>query len=202
MKRIFLSAVLLIGLGVAQMSAQNVTGGLKVEANTSNFILSDMDGIKSKLGIGVTVGGVGTIEFNDKFAFRPELLLHLKNSVMKNEAYGAEMDFQYFGVEIPLYAVGQFDVFNGKGFVGLGPYVGFGIDARYKASGTDDIKLYDDSAMQRWDFGAGILLGYEFSNNLQINAGYKIGFINALDAGKDNASMLNQTISLGLAFRF
>ena len=128
MKRIILSAALVVGLGVAQVSAQNVTGGLKVEANTSNFILSDMDGMKSKLGFGVTAGGFGTIEFSDNFVFRPEVLLHFKNSVMENKTIGTETDFQYFGVEIPLYAVGQFNIFNGKGFVGLGPYVGFGID--------------------------------------------------------------------------
>ena len=202
MKKVILSIALFIGLGIAQISAQNVSGGIKVEANTSNFILTDMDYAKSKLGIGVTVGGIGIIEFNDNLAFRSEVLLHLKNSVVENETTGGEMDFQYFGVEIPLYAVGQFSMGNGKAFVGLGPYVGVGIDASYKASGMDDINLYDRSVLQRWDVGAGLLLGYELSNKLQINAGYKIGFIDALDTGKDTGTMLNQTISLGLAFSF
>lgn len=201
MKRIILSIALIIGLGIAKINAQTVTGGIKVEANTSNFILSDLDNVESKLGIGVTVGGFGIIEFNDNLAFRSEVLLHLKNSSIENKAAG-DMDFQYFGVEIPLYAVGQFGMGNGKAFVGVGPYVGIGIDARYKASGEKDIKLYDNSVLQRWDVGAGLLLGYELSNKLQINAGYKIGFIDALDTGKDNATMLNQAISLGLAFSF
>jgi hypothetical protein len=46
------------------------------------------------------------------------------------------------------------------------------------------------------------MLGYEFNNRLQIVASYKIGFINALEANKDNASMLNSTFSLGLGYRF
>ena len=214
MKKVILTAALIMGLGVAQISAQSffsnlpLTGGIKVEANTSNFILSDMDGMKSKLGFGATLGGFGTLEFNENFAFRQEVLLHYKNSVMEEKTSGAETDFQYFGVEIPMYAVGQFSVANGKAFVGLGPYFGIGIDARYKTSGADDVKLYKEigntgeSAMKRFDVGAGLLLGYEFSNKLQINASYKIGFLDALDAGKDNATMLNQTISLGLAFSF
>ena len=201
MKRIILSVALIIGLGIAKISAQTVTGGIKVEANTSNFILSDLDNVESKLGIGVTVGGIGIVEFSDNLAFRSEVLLHLKNSTIENKG-GGEMDFQYFGVEIPLYAVGQFGMGNGKAFVGVGPYVGVGIDARYKSSGDKDIVLYDNSVFQRWDVGAGLLLGYELSNKLQINAGYKIGFIDALDTGKDNATMLNQTISVGLAFSF
>ena len=197
-----------MGMGIAYISAQDVSGGLKLNANVSNFILNDIDYMKSKLGVGVTIGGFGTIQFRDNFAFQSEVLLHFKNSVLENESNGGEMDFQYFGIEIPLYAVGQFDMGNGKALIGIGPYAGFGIDARYKASGADDIKLYDEidntneSSLQRWDIGAGLLVGYEFSNKLQINAGYKIGFIDALDAGKDNATMLNQAISLGLGYRF
>ena len=208
MRKMILSMFLVMGLGVAQMSAQDVTGGLKVEANMANFILNDMDNMKSKLGVGITVGGFGMIEFNDNFAFRPEVLLHYKNSVMENKTSGAEFDYQYFGVEIPLYAVAQIDMSGNKGFIGLGPYVGFGIDARYKADGMNDVKLFDEigntgkSTMQRWDFGAGVMLGYEFWNRIGINAGYKIGFLNALDTGSNSAKMLNQTISLGLSYRF
>ena len=208
MKKIILSVALVMSLGCASIKAQNVSGGIKVEANTSNFILSDMDNMKSQLGPGVTVGGFGTIEFGQNFALRPEVLLHYKNSVMEEKTTKNETDFQYLGVEIPVYAVGQFAIGSGKGFVGVGPYVGFGIDARYKVDGTEDVKLYKEigntgnSNLQRWDVGAGLLLGYEFSNKIQINASYKIGFIDALDLGKDNASMLNQNISLGLAYRF
>jgi len=135
-------------------------------------------------------------------------LLHFKNSKMEDKEFGDEADFQYFGVELPVYGVYQMDVKNGKGFIGVGPYLGFGIDARYKGTGgADDLKLYKEyggqkSAMQRFDFGAGLMLGYEFSNRLQIQANYKIGFVDALNAGKDNASMLNQTISVGLGYRF
>ena len=207
MKRILLSVVLVLGLGITQTSAQGVLGGIKVDANTSNFILSDMDGMKSKMGFGVTAGGYTKFEFGENFALQPEVLLHFKNSRMEMKSTGKETDFQYFGVELPVYAVGQFSIGNGKGFIGAGPYLGLGIDARYKSNGMDDVKLYKEygvqkSEMQRWDVGTGAMLGYELSNRLQITASYKIGFIDALNANKDNASMLNQTISLGLGYRF
>ena len=126
---------------------------------------------------------------------------------MEVEATGQETDYQYFGVEIPIYAVAQTDIKNGTGFIGVGPYFGFGIDARNKVSGADDLELYKEyngqkSEMQRWDLGVGIMLGYEFSNRFQISATYKVGFIDALNANKDNASMLNQTVSLGVGYRF
>ena len=208
MKRVVLSVALVFGLGIAQSQAQGILGGIKVDANMSNFILSDMDGMKSKLGFGVSAGGYTKIALSENFGLQPEILLHFKNSKMEVEATGHETDYQYFGVELPVYAVGQTNIGNGKGFIGLGPYLGFGIDARYKGTGgAKDVELYkeyggQESAMQRWDFGAGLMLGYEFGNRLQILASYKIGFIDALNAGKDNASMLNQTVSLGLGYRF
>ena len=210
MKKIILTVALVIGMGmgVANSNAQTISGGIKIEANTSGFILSDMKDMKNQLGPGAAIGGFGIIEFNENFALRPEVLLQYKNSIMEVKSTGVETDYQYFGVEIPVYAVGQFAFESGKGFVGVGPYVGFGIDARYKADGADDINLYKEigntgkSNFQRWDVGAGLLLGYEFSNKFQIIAGYKVGFLDVLDAGKDNATMLNHTICLGLAHSF
>jgi len=208
MKRVVFSVALVLGLGLSQAQAQEIFGGMKADANMSNFILSDMDGMKSKLGFGATIGGYTKIELGESFALQPEILLHYKTSKMEEKATGHETDFQFFGVELPVYAVGQTTIGNGKGFIGVGPYLGLGIDARYKGTGgAKDLELYKEyngqkSAMQRWDFGAGMMLGYEFGNGLQVLASYKIGFIDALNAGKDNATMLNQTVSLGLGYRF
>ena len=208
MKKVVLSVVLALGFGLSQIHAQEVLGGIKVDANTSNFILSDMDGMKSKMGFGASIGGYTKVMFGENFGLQPEILLHFKNSKMEVEKTGHETDFQYFGVELPVYAVGQTDIGNGKGFIGIGPYLGFGIDARYKGTGgADDVELYKEyggqkSEMQRWDLGAGAMLGYEFASRLQIMASYKIGFINGLNANKDNAGMLNHTVSLGLGYRF
>ena len=204
MRKVVLSLMLVFGLGITQSQAQGVLGGIKVDANISNFILSDMDGMKSNLGFGVSAGGYTKIMFGDQFGLQPEILLHFKNSKMEVKATGKETDFQYFGIELPVYAIGQF----GNVFAGIGPYLGLGIDARYKGTGGEkDLDLYKEynnqkSAMQRWDFGAGAMVGYEFGSRLQVMASYKIGFINALNAGKDDASMLNQAISLGLGYRF
>ena len=199
---------MVLGIGATQLHAQTtISGGVKAEANLSNFILDDMPNTKSNMGFGASLGGFMKVGFSEHFALQPELLFHFKSSEMENKISGAKTDYQYWGMEIPVYAVGQINLGNGKGYLGVGPYVGLGFDARHKASGAPDLELYkeyagQDSAMQRWDFGGGAMLGYEFANGIQINAGYKIGFIDALNAGKDNATMLNQTVSLGLGYRF
>lgn len=207
MKKVMLSLALVIGLGATQANAQKVDFGVKAEANTSNFILTDMGGMKSNLGFGASLGGFAKFNLGEHFAIQPELLFHFKTSEMKMKTTGAKIDYQYFGAEIPVYAVGQIKLGNGKGYIGIGHYIGLGFDARYKADNTDDIKLYKEysgqkSAFQRFDFGAGAMLSYEFACGIQINAGYKIGFIDALNANKDNATMLPQTISLGLGYLF
>ncbi len=202
-----LSFMLLLGLGATQINAQVVNFGVKAEANTSNFILTDMDGVKSKLGFGATFGGFAKINAGENFAIQPELLFHFKSSEMETKSIKEELDYQYFGIEIPVYAVGQMELGAGTGYIGIGPYLGLGFDARYKKDNADDVKLYKEykgqkSEMQCWDFGAGAMLGYEFNSGFQINGGYKIGFIDALNANKNNATMLPQTVSLGLGFRF
>jgi len=200
MKKMILMLAAVAVAGMTQTNAQ-LRGGIKVDGTLSNFALADMDGVKSKMGFGVSVGGFTKIEMGDWFALQPEVLLHYKNS-KQEQAGEANLDYQYFGVEIPIYALGQTAIGNGKGFVGIGPYVAFGMDARHKASGAGDVKLYKEDILQPWDFGGGAMLGYEFKNGLQIAATYKIGCINALDKEKNEATMLNQTVSLGLGFRF
>ena len=145
MKKVVFLVALALGLGMTKAQAQEVFGGIKADANMSNFILNDMDEMKSKVGFGATIGGYTKIGLGEKFALQPEILLHYKNSKMEVEASGKETDFQYFGVELPVYAVLQ----TGNFFIGAGPYLGLGIDARYKASGASDVELYKEYNNQK-----------------------------------------------------
>jgi len=208
MKRLIVTALLVLGLGTTQAYSQEIMGGIKLDANLSNFFLKDFDGINSKIGFGLSIGGYTKIDFMESFALQPEILLHYKTSTIEEERSGDEMDFQYFGVEIPLYAMYQTNLQTGKCFFGAGPYLGFGINALYKSDYlTEDLDLYKEydgqkSVMNRFDFGIGVILGYEFSNRLQIAATWKMGVINLENANKDNTSMRNNTFSLGLGYRF
>jgi hypothetical protein len=46
------------------------------------------------------------------------------------------------------------------------------------------------------------MIGYEFAFGMQINASYKYGFLNTLDADSYNSTMTNQMISLGIEYKF
>ena len=65
--------------------------------------------------------------------------------------------------------------------------------------------------MNRWDFGLGLLRGYEFNSGLQVNAGYQVGLVNQADeltalknviSGSDDAKMRTQTVNVGIGYRF
>ncbi|KAA6312159.1 hypothetical protein EZS27_036858 [termite gut metagenome] len=202
MKKIVVTLAVIFGLSITQSNAQSISGGIKADANLSNFLLSDMNNVESNMKFGASLGGFMKIDFSETFALQPELLFHYKSSEMK--LGGGATDYEYWSAEIPIYAMGQFTAGNGRFYVGIGPYVGLGFSAKYK---TGDIDLYekndnDESAMNRWDFGGGAIVGYEFGGGIQINASYKIGFLDMMDAGRDNASMNTNTISLGIGYRF
>jgi len=214
MKKVFVSVSVILALGLGNIQAQGVMGGIKVDANLSNFILDDLDGMETKFGFGFSVGGYTKHEFSEYFALQPEILLHYKNSKteVKSNALlpislSGDTDFRYIGVELPIYAVGQKTFGNGKAFIGGGPFVGYGIDARRIADGQSDVNLYKEyggqkSEMQRWDFGVSAMAGYEFGSRLQIIGTWKLGVINTLNAAKDDAAMMSQSFSLGLGYRF
>lgn len=109
-------------------------------------------------------------------------------------------------MQIPVLALGKVKLGNGLFYGGVGPFLGVGFSAK-----TDEIEVLDNivkfdpidlyeehndkSAMQRWDVGIACQLGYEFSNGIEINLGYKYGFINQIDDIK--TSMNNVTSKLG-----
>ncbi|KAA6302529.1 MAG: hypothetical protein EZS26_001361 [Candidatus Ordinivivax streblomastigis] len=111
----------------------------------------------------------------------------------------ATSDYPYWGIEIPVYYMGQITMGAGKWLIGAGPYVAWGINAQRQFT---DGEAIDDAAMKPWDFGAGIFAGYEWRNGFTITGGYQLGFLNMLDAKRKTADMANQTLYVGIEWKF
>ena len=130
-------------------------------------------------------------------------------------------------MQIPVYALGKVELGKGQFYGGVGPYFGVGFSAKtddieFGIFKKDPIDLYeeynDKSALQRWDVGIACQLGYEFANGIQINAGYKYGFINQVDdlkstvndvasrfgtSLKDDSYKANASVfTIGMGYRF
>lgn len=210
-KTILVSLVALITIGTTSVNAQTpIYWGVKGEMNLSNFLLSDFDLLSSKMKAGPNLGGFMRVELHENFALQQELSFFYRNAKM--EALSEDDTFKQWGMQLPVYALGQCRTYNGLFYGGIGPFVGLGFDARLDDL---DIDLYKEVAgktpMNRWDFGLGLLLGYEFNSGLQLNAGYQFGLVNQADeltalknviSGSDDAKMRTQTVNVGIGYRF
>jgi hypothetical protein len=131
---------------------------------------------------------------------QPEIMIQYKRN--------ATSDYPYWGIEIPVYYMGQITMGAGKWLIGAGPYLACGINAQRRVTGGETVDLYQkdamtgDAAMRRWDFGAGIFAGYEWRSGFTITSGYQLGFLDMLDAGRKTADMTNQTLYVGIEWKF
>ena len=179
--------------------------GVKANVGPSNFVIKNMPDCRSNMGFSMLTGGFLKLESRG-FALQYELLIRYRSSKMEDTLSQSKTNYQYWGLELPIYVMGQIGTKAGKIFIGAGPYVSFGIDARQK---PENVNLYKNdnatgkSIMHRWDFGIGTMLGFEFNNGISINACcYQGGLINLLRAEKHSKSMKNQVVNFGIGYKF
>lgn len=198
MKNKFKLIVLVVSLGFVQLNAQ-VSGGIKAGANMTNHILKNMDNTESRMKVGASVGGFVKYDFTNTFGLQVDMMFHYKASELKDKRTTSVSDIEYWGMDVPVYAVLSTNTGNGKWYLGVGPYAGMGFSAKNTTIDTD---LYDTKFMKRFEFGGASILGYEFTNGIQINANYQLGLLNILDKNRGNSKLRNQYVSLGLGYRF
>lgn len=200
MKKIILSTVMFCSVCFMTIQAQtSAYFGVKLNGNLTNVKLTDITGASTSFNPGAAIGGFAKIEFNKHFALQPEILFNYTESKVK--FHGEKIKFKYGGIEIPVYALGQFEAGNGKFFIGAGPHIGYGfsIDSNTEklsdcAPGSNKIEL------DHWYAGLNTMAGYEFHNGLSINAGYQLGF--DLNSSSNSSNVKMQTISLGVGYKF
>ena len=210
MRKIAIITIVVLGFNIAQVSAQGIKDfinerlsfGLKLEGNGTTFLLSDMPETKSEVSFGGAFGGFLKIDLSEHFAIQEDILCSYFSSYF--EQNGIKDTYEYFGMEVPIYLMGQRKTMSGGRFYcGVGPYFGMGFLAKLKEKDINLYKKYNgsDPFIKRMTFGGAVQVGYELVNGLQVNASYKIG-TNILDAQKGVSSMLPSTVSLGIGYRF
>lgn len=181
------------------------SGGVKVEANLSQFVVSPKEALLSYSNVGASMGGFVRLDLVKNFTIQGELLVHYKTSLVKDSVVN---HVGYWGLEIPIYAIYnlRFDKGDSMNF-GLGPYCEFGLNATlWTPKGSKN--LYDTNrrgeiqAMGASNSGFGVIIGYETTFGLQVNATYKISITNILDANSNKAALYPMAASLGFAYRW
>jgi len=207
-KTVLTFTIIMVGIvsvnaqGLMSLIKSKVSIGVKGEGNYSGFILSDMDNTKSTMGVGGSGGVFIKFNISKNFAIQEDILFSYQTSKLEQD--GVEDTYEYIGAEVPIYLMGQWGTLSGgRIYGGVGPYFGYGFSAKMKDGNVNLYKKIDgETPMKRMTAGAAAQLGYEFPFGLQINASYKIGFTNALDAGSSDSKMLPHSASLGIGYRF
>lgn len=203
-KQFILSAVIAVAISMFSTSVKAQDGkfsfGLKASANSTFFLMESKSPYSnSSLGLGGSAGGYLKYDFGNWFALQTDIMFHYRNSELKVNSTAEKLTFESYSIELPVYAVFQFNLGTGKMFFGLGPYIGYGLNA--KAGGVDMYKkdASGDTPMQQLAYGGAIMLGYNFGRHWQISASYiSQGPLGATGT----ASMNPQTFSLGIGYSF
>ena len=182
MKRIFLTVSAIFAMSF--MNAQVVQFGAKAGLNLSTFTgdISDFADVKSKAGF--HIGGFAEFKLTDKFSIQPELLYSTQGA--KTEfSYVDDMGYTYEDENLKfdylvLPIMAKYYVIQNLS-VEAGPQIGFLLsakneyDARSSFFGEDlsesgEIDIKDN--YKGIDFGFNFGAGYEFTENIFVQARY------------------------------
>lgn len=211
MKKLILASLLLIGgVFATHINAQSKTSfGIKLNGSMTNLRMKKMKDKNNTFDPGVSLGGYTKFELSKNFALQPEIMMSYTEGKIK--IGGEKLKYEYSSVEVPIYALGQFEAGSGKLFFGLAPLVGYGFDGDAKVKigktpnfddfwGTDS-DGYVKLGLSHWYYGGAVMVGYELQNGLTFQAGYQ----RTHDLRSDNekrSKVETHSISLGVGYRF
>ena len=187
MKRIILTVSAFFTLCLA--NAQEIKYGVKAGLNVSTLV-GDFE-TESSL-IGIHAGGFAEFKITDKFSIQPEILYSTQGAESKYyvaDEFSSTLDERKIKLgylNIPVIA--KYFVFPGFS-IEAGPQIGFLLSAkneykfdnfineRFTGSGEIDIK----NQVKSVDFGFNIGAGYEFTDNIFIQARYTLGLTDVFE---------------------
>jgi len=139
-------------------------------------------------------------DLSEYISIQPGLDLQYQSAKLKSKTSEHTLaNVNGWRLNLPVYAVIKTDIGEGKGFLGAGPYLGFGLSA--KSGGHNLFKNNEpgiDAGMRRWDYGVGCTFGYEFRKRWQVAASFKYGFLDLYKS--PDISLYNQSIALTLGY--
>ncbi|MGE8377874.1 MAG: porin family protein [Sphingobacterium sp.] len=208
MKKLLLSATILFG-SIGAFAQGGLGYGLRAGVNIPKY---SFENGSSESNTGFFVTGYLDAPVSPNFSIQPGLSLQNKGAKWSagDGNNSGELKQSIMSLDIPVNAVAKFPTgASGNFFVGAGPYVGFALSGKNKASGNVggaegrtewDVEFGSgaDKNLKRTDFGVNFLAGYQLSNGFQINAGYGLGLTNL--APTDNGSIKNRVWSVGIGF--
>ena len=205
MKTKIMYAVVLTTFFTTTLVAQSKTSfGIRAGVNFHNLNGKDSEGdkLENKLKTGFNAGVNAEIPVGIDFYLQPGLLFSTKGA--KAKVGDASTNLAY--VELPVNFIYKPELGTGRMVLGFGPYLGYAINGKYKNGDVEnDIEFGDQvSELKRFDAGANLLAGFEFSNKLsfQLNAGLGLLDIHNRPESDNKSTIKNTGFGVSLGYRF
>lgn len=220
MKKVAIAAFAVLTFGFA--SAQEVKFGIKAGANFST-LTGDAVADDVEMKPGFHAGGLVDIKFSELISLQPEVLFSFQGAKTSDrfddglgniERTESKVNLSYINVPImlKLYPVKGF-------FIQAGPQVGFLVSAKSKDETTftdpgnlvtnesTEVDIKDNLKTVDFSFNAG--LGYDFTENIFVDARYSFGLTNVYDApdflggfGISELDAKNSNITVSVGYKF
>jgi hypothetical protein len=182
MKKMFLTVITLIILGMSSANAQAVWG---VRVGLSRPTVSGEGGSISG-NFGAEVGPVLYYSLKNNFYINTGAMASIKTFDIGD----ASLSMYY--IDVPLYAGIKFPVGKLSLYAQAGPF------ASIKISETIDSDEYTESGLKSFNAGLGVMLGANL-NKFKVEFGYQRGLINVLDGG---GSLNLSSLFIGVSYVF
>lgn len=210
-----------------------VEWGIKAGGNGSAMLLKDETGYtRVKLRPGFHFGGTADVSLSDRFFLQPALLFTTKGFKVDQQGfaeylYGVDnIKFTSYYLELPVNFIFRPKLGSGKLLLGAGPYIAYGLGGQWKAvsdgiSVKGKLKFLNDYSnldstmggnsrtipyMKPFDFGANILIGYEFRKDLYFHINGQLGLTDldpAYNGASDERSSVKTVMGgLSVGYRF
>ena len=215
MKKILLSlgAAVLLAAGAQAQTSWGLKAGVNL-GKYSNVPAAYEDYAKMNPSFYVT--GYADIPVAPQFSVQQGVSLQGKGAKYKASDENADgtLTQNVMAIEIPVNAVYYIPTgYSGSVFLGAGPYVGYSVSGKNKASGTifgttgsseEDIRFGSDADdhQKPFDFGINFLAGYKLANGFLVNAGYGLGLTNLSPTGSSDNKFSNRVLSFGVGYQF
>ena len=226
MKKVKIISLLVLLLSASTLSAVErdiisktnfpiVNGGLKFQANASNFLTRDipnLPNLRSTMNVAGEIGGFVDFNLGKHFLIQLNVMLF---ATQNDWSAGFSVDKMWTaGIEIPMYFLGRYgSEQNGYIYFGGGPFTQFAVwgqidNGKTKYNPYQPLSEGQDMTDQNYVFsnnnsGLGAYLGYELPCRLQFNASYQVGISDLLLLEQNPKTFVcTQKVTLGIAYRF
>ena len=219
MKKLLLSLTISAAALTASAQTSPVKFGVKAGLTFPTMSFSESVGADIKANTSFYVGGTVDIPVSEIFTIQPGLTFLNKGFKIDESMSLEEMSvsavaktgIQY--LELPVNALANFPLGDGKLFLGAGPYYAMALSGKVKTevkgsmdgesaseSGSEKIEFGKDGDLKRGDFGVNFLGGYQLSNGFNIHAGYGLGLSNI--SNDSDSKTKNRVLSVGVGYSF